>query len=207
MAGKQKEIDTGKLGEAPNDKWAKFFEKSKEFDSIETSKWKVDQLIGYFAHKYYLAYNKKYSFKFNNPSPNKSFEVFQIKKLALQLSASPVILRDYIDWAFQEKIEKQKRKLTSISFMTHEDMVNYYKINILLSNKKELHVDRSTELPSDYKRLLQEIGPIQTYGDLAFMAQSFKSNAFDAEMTAKFETIKENLESKGLDFSILDRIV
>lgn len=207
MAGKDKNQDGGSLGEAPNEKWQKFFEQFSEIETLDNTKWKPVHLIGYFCSKYYQAYNVKYSFKFNSPSPAKSFEVFQIKKLAMQLSSNPVILRDYIDWAYKEKVEPGKRRLTSISFITNEDLVNNYKINVLLSNKKHLHIDRSTPLPADYKENLKIIGPINTYGDLSFMYQSFKSAAFDIETALKFSDAMDKLETLGLDIEILTRII
>lgn len=206
MAGKDKN-DGGKLGEAPNDKWEKFFAQFSEIDTLENTKWKPVHLLAYFCKKYYDAYNVKYSFKFNSPSPVKSFEVFQIKKLGMLLSANPGILRDYIDWVYKEKVEKGKRRLTSISFMTNEDVVNNYKMNVLLANKKHLHIDRSTALPTDYRETIKVVGPINTYGDLSFMYQSFKSGAFDVDLALKFSDAMDKLEKLGLDLELLNRIV
>lgn len=207
MASKDKTQDGGELGTVPNEKWEKFFAQFSEIETLDNTKWKTVHVIGYFCKKYHDAYNVKYSFKFNSPNPTKSFEVFQIKKLAMQLSANPGILRDYIDWAYNEKVGIGKRRLTSISFITQEDLVNNYKFNVLLTNKKQLHIDRSTELPNDYKENLKLIGPIKTYGDLSFMYQSFKSGAFDSDLSVKFSAACDALKTLGLDLSILDRIV
>lgn len=206
MAGKNKE-DGGELGEYPNDKWKKFIETFPEIETLESNKWKTVHIIGYFCKKYYSAYNVKYQFKFNSPNPTKSFEVFQVKKLAMHLSANPGILRDYIDWAYKEKVEKGKRRLTSISFITNEDLVKDYKFNVLLSNKKQLHIDRSTALPTDYKEIFKSVGPINTYGDLSFMYQSWKSGAFDIGLALKFSDALDKVEVLGLDITILDRII
>lgn len=199
--------DVGELGDAPNDKWKKFFEQFAEIETLESSKWKPVHLLGYFCKKYKDAYNVKYTFKFNSPSPAKSFEVFQIKKLGLQLSSNPGILRDYIDWVYREKVEKGKRRLTSISFMTHEDLVNNYKCNVLLANKKQLHIDRSTPLPADYKEILKVIGPMNTYGDLGFMYQSWQSGAFTLDMSLHFPDALARLEKLGFEVDILSRIL
>lgn len=199
--------DVGDLGDAPNDKWKKFFDQFPEIETLESTKWKTVHVLAYFCQKYKEAYNVKYAFKFNSPSPIKSFEIFQIKKLAMQLSTNPGILRDYIDWVYREKVEKGKRRLTSISFMTHEDLVNNYKINVLLANKKQLHIDRSTPLPMDYKEVLKTVGGMNSYGDLTFMYQSFKSGAFDVDMALKFSDAMDKLEKLGLDLDILSRIL
>lgn len=207
MIVKKKLEDGGELGDAPNDKWAKFFVQFKEIETLPNTQWKPVHLIGYFCKKYYEAYNVKYSFKFNNMNPNKSFELFQLKTLAINLSSNPGVLRDYIDWTFLEKVQKGRRRFTSISFMTKEEDIKYYKINVLLADKKNLHVDRSTALPTDYKETLKVVGPIGTYGDLSFMYQSFKSGAFDGALAVKFSTAMETLEKLGLDVELLNRIV
>lgn len=206
MSKNEKEFG-GEFGEAPNDKWRKFFETFKDIEVLPITEWRPSHLLAYFCKKYYESYNIKYVFKFNSPSPVKSFEVFQIKKLAMQLSANSIILRDYIDWAYKEKVQVGKRRLTSISFITNEELVNNYKMNVLLSNNKQLHIDRSTPLPADHKEILKVIGPMNTYGDLTFMYQSFKSNAFDTGTTSKFRDAIIRLEKLGLDIAVLDRII
>lgn len=203
----EKEKDLGgELTDYPNDKWKKFFESFKEIETLEVSKWRPAHVLAYFNKKYYQAYNTKYQFKFNSPSPVKSFEIFQIKRLAMLLSSSPQILRDYIDWVFQEKVANNKRKLTSISFMTHEDLIKTYKVNFLFADKKDLYIDRSTALQSEFKNIMQSIGPINTYGDLAFMYQSYKAGAFDEVTNSKFSEALNNLQVNNFDLTILDRI-
>lgn len=194
--------DIGDLGSAPNDKWAKFFTQFSEIETLETSKWKPVHLIGYFCKKYYQAYNVKYQFKFNSPSPVKSFEVFQIKRLALLLSSNSTVLRDYIDWAFKEKTEKNKRRVTSISFITNEELVNNYKFNVLLANNGALHIDRSTQLPQDCQNVIKNLydTTVKTYGDLAFLNAALAADS-------KWQTVVSELQIIGFDVSILEKIV
>ena len=44
----------------------------------------------------------------------------------MNLTADPSLLKEYIDWVYDNKVVKAKRKLTSISFMTNEGIVNEY---------------------------------------------------------------------------------
>ncbi len=157
---KRKEIDLtgGNLDEVPNEYYKKFFDKFKEIDALKIEDWKTVHLLAYFCQKYQNIYGSKYKFKFNSPTPSKCFEVFQIKKLAMNLTADPFLLKEYIDWVYDNKVVKAKRKLTSISFMTNEGIVNDYKINVLLSNDKKSNIDRTTPLPEKYKIVFNTIG-------------------------------------------------
>lgn len=191
----------GNLTDLPNEKYKKFFATFDEIDIIDVSQWRPSHILGYFCKKYKDTYGVPYQFKFNSPSPPKCFEVFQVKRLAMLLSSNPKILRDYIDWIYQTKVVQAKRRLTSISFMTHEGVVNDYKMNVLLAGKKNLNVDRSTPLPDNYRQAFVEAGvAITTYGELAFVSQM---DPMPANLAAAFEKIQE----MGFDKEILGRIV
>lgn len=190
----------GELTEAPNDQYKKFFEKFKEIETSDVTEWKTAQVLGYFVDLYNKTYHTKYQFKFNSPSPSKSFEVFQIKKLAMQLSSSPNILKDYIDWVFANKVTKAKRKLTSISFLTNEGTLSEFK-KILLSGKTPLNVDRSSSLPEKFRDVFSKINiKVNTYGDLAFLSQI---SDMPEEVIQAFIIIEE----MGFDKTILTRII
>ena len=126
---------------------------------------------------------------------------FQVKRLAANLTANPVLLKEYIDWVYLNKVVKAKRRLTSISFMTVEGLVNDYKVNVLLTNKKNDNVDRSTILPDKYKTIFQEVGfSISTYGELAFLSQM-------ADMPFEVIGAFQKIEELGFDKEVLKRIV
>lgn len=200
-AKKEKIEETGgELTLVPNDKYKKFFDKFAEIDTLEVAQWKTAHLLAYFCKKYKDTYNENYSWKFNNPNPSKCFEVWQMNTLAARLSANPQILKDYIDWTYENLVPKAKRRFTSISFITKDDVVINYKMNVLLSGKKNLNVDRSTAVPDKFKSPFQDIGiTISNYGDLAFMAQM--------EQTPEMMGAFQKLEELGFDKDILGRIV
>lgn len=203
MAKKEEEKEStgGELTDYPNDKYRQFFEKFAEIETMDVNDWKPVHILAYFDKKYFETYGTKYKYKFNSPSPLKCFEVFQIKKLAMLLSANPTILKGYIDWIYQTKVVQAKRKLTSISFMTHDGIVNDYKMNVLLSGKKNLNVDRSTLLPEKYQKVFAEAGTtITTYGELAFISQM---DPMPNELAQAFEKI----QADGFDKEVLGRIV
>lgn len=190
----------GELTDYPNEKYRQFFGKFAEIDTLKVEEWKPVHLLAYFCKKYQEHYGTKYQFKFNSPSPLKCFEVFQIKRLCMLLSSNPTLLKEYIDWVYQTKVVQAKRKLTSISFMTHEGLVQDYKMNVLLQGKKNLNVDRSTHLPEQYLQAFREAGiSIITYGDLAFLYQMEKTS----DLSAAFDKITE----LGFDAEVIGRIV
>lgn len=187
--------------EVPNEKYKQLFDKFKEIENLSIKEWKVPQILGYFCKKYYNEYNIKYKFKFNTPSPSKSFEIFQIKRLSCNLSKDPLILKNYIDWVFSNKVKKSKRRLTSISFLTDENTINDYKINYLLNNNLEEKITRSTLLPNEYIiKFIKSEYPIKTYGELAFLYQ----------MEDKSEDLKKcfnDIISLGFDIEILKKVI
>jgi hypothetical protein len=186
----------GELSDLPNENYKKFFAKGAEIDSLSIKEWRPVHLLFYFVKKYQEYYNCKYQFKFNSPVPSKCFEIFQIKKLAQVMTSDPFLLKDYIDWAFKVKTKEAKKKLTSISFLTKEETVQWYKLNILLSASK---IDRTTLVPHQFRDSLEPFG-ITNYGELSF---AYKSTAPSAGLA----TILECLSKSGFDFTILDRIV
>ncbi len=198
---KEKEITGGELSDIPNDQYRKFFEKFKEIETLDVEQWKPAHILAYFCKKYKETYEIDYKFKFNSPSPSKCFEVFQVKKLAYMLTEQPKLLKDYIDWIYLNKVIKAKRRLTSISFMTAEGVVNEYKMNVLLVGKKNLNIDRSTFLPEQYRAIFNQSAgiSINTYGDLAFLSQM--------EDNEDVKSAFKEIVNAGFDMEILKRIV
>lgn len=206
-AESKKESTGGELSDYPNDKWKVFIEKSLEAEILPPDQWKPVHVLGYFCKKYFDAYQVKYQLKFNSPSPTKSFEVYQIKKLAMALSADPVILKEYIDWIYEIKVAKGKRRLTSISFMTVDALVNDYKFNVLLGKKKQLQVDRSTLLPREIKEIFKAIDYVRSYGDLVFVYRTLENNSDNSQVSPDLVAAIAALKTSDFDFSILERIV
>lgn len=198
----KKNDDGGELTPIPNDKYKKFFEKFAEIDTLDVAQWKVAHILGYFCKKYQQTYGIDYSWKFNNQSPTKCFEVWQINTLAAKLSQNPKILKDYIDWVYTNHVPKTKARFRSVSFITKDEIVQDYKMNVLLAGQKNLQVDRSTPLPSNYAEIIKELANlnVNTYGDLAFISQMDPMPDNIAKAMAK-------LAEFGLDQNVLKRIV
>ena len=200
MARKEEE-NGGDLNGAPNKKYEQFFAKFAEIDTLPLSDWKTVHILAYFCKKYETQYNTKYQFKFNSANPTNCFEVFQVKKLASQISSNPKILTEYIDWVYKTRVVEAKRKLTSISFLTVEGLVIEYKKNFLFADKKNIQVSRSTLVPDEYKPIFANAGVnIQTYGDLAFMYQM-------EDKTVQLQESFNKIVEMGFDPEILERVI
>lgn len=190
------------LNSVPNEKYKQLFEKFKETETLEPSKWKVPHILGYFCKKYYDTYKVKYKFKFNSPAPSKCFEIFQVKKLASCLTSNPSLLKEYIDWIYKTKVVQAKRRLTSISFMTVENVMNEYKVNVLLNSKRgNEYIDRTTLLADKIKNAFNIHGyTISTYGDLAFLNQM-------TDKSLDLINAFADIQNLGFDINILYKII
>lgn len=194
-------IDGGELSEAPNAQYTKFLKLIKTYDDVLISEWKPAHVLGYFIKKYESYYDIKYKFKFNTSAPSKCFEIFQVKRLASILSSDPTILKEYIDWVFETKVVKAKRRLTSISFITSESLVYEYKKNILLAPKSNGTIDRTTPLSDKLKDIFKTAGKnISNYGELAFLVHI---SASSPELQHAFDLA----EQEGVNKQLLSKIV
>ena len=197
------DLTGGSFSDPPNEKYKEFFNKFKEIDITDPKEFKPIHLLAYFVRKYQSLYNVKYAFKFNTPSPVKCFEMFHIKRLGVILTSKPEILKDYIDWLFTNKVSQLKKRFSSISFITKEENVRDYKMQVLFAKKTSVGngINRSAQLPDSYKTAFNKNGILaNTYGDLAFLSQSFPMSDL---VKQSFETI----ELLGFDKSILATIV
>jgi len=201
---KQNKIEEmcGEFTALPNKKYEQYFAKFAEIEALPVDQWKPAHLIGHFCKKYKEAYGVEYSWKFNNPLPSKSFEIWQFNTLVSKLSRNPQILKDYIDWCFINIVPKAKRRLTSISFLTKDEVVIPYKLNVLLASQTTVNIDRTTPLSTPFIDIIKHYQGVNlsTYGDLAFMNSANRDNS-------DWINLILILESMGLDTTILSRIV
>lgn len=189
----QLEEDTP-LDDEVSTQYKKFFDRFSEIENVSLESWKSIHVLAYICKKYREYYGFKYSFRFNNPSPSRSFEIYQIKKLSNMLSANPKILKEYIDWIFDKKIIERKKKVTSLGYFTHQDIVNEFKFNFIF-DKKEM--SRSDMLPQNVVSICNKYGMdnITTYGHLAFLKKMPNT-----------EPLIQEIAANGFNVEILDRI-
>ncbi len=185
--------DEPSLSDAISIHYEKFFAKFKEIDTLPLQEWRTMHILAYICSRYEAYYGLRYTFKFNNPAPTKSYEMHIVRRLSNMLSSDPQILKDYLDWIFKHKIVEKKKRITSLAYFAHTDMVNDYKFKFLFTKKQ---LTRTDTLPDNVVSICNANGiNIKTYGELAFIKQMPEKNAlFDA------------LKAVGFQSDILDRI-
>ena len=193
-----------------NSAYQKFFSKFSEIDSLPIKDWKPLHLVAYFCKKYKDQYDCDYEFKFDKPQPSKCFEIFSIKRIGLLVSSNPEIIKDYIDWVFNNRVKNAKRKLKSISFLITEDLLTEYKNTRSFTNGT---IDRTTELMPDIQDVLKRynLSNIVTYGDFSFLYQTIQVNGGNALSLFKlseesWEQLLSSLDDNNFDISVLSRV-
>ncbi len=191
-----------KINEYPSIYWEKFFKKFSDIDALPIKDWQVVHLLSYFSKRYEDHYGVKFSFKFNTNSPSKSYEVFQVRKLGQIISSDPQILKDYIDWFFENKIILKKKRITSMSFMTDTNTANEYKFKKLAMDVTQ-NVDRTTSLPPNLLEMAIRLNvDCKTYGDLAFIKRMVETGSGDNDSKTLLIWVSES----GFDLSILEKV-
>lgn len=175
------------LKEAVSIHYKKFFDKFPEIETKPLAEWNKVNILSYFCKVYKDYYGIDFTFSFKG-IPSKSREMFEISKLSQMISSQPDILKSYIDWVFGTKIIERKKRVTSLGYLTHPEIINEYKFKFLFNRK----VDRTTPLPAKYLAVIQQFGyDITTYGELAFLYQSpdqekVKTSLQEFGLTEKF---------------------
>jgi hypothetical protein len=191
--------DDIELGKYPSKKWQAFFEQGNKFSETPIDKWRVAELLCYFANRFQEAFGKEYQWKYNSPTPSKAYEVFRLSTCSSRLSSNPQILVDYIDWIFDQRVLIDKKTFRSISFLTNDEQLQWYRNHILFAGQTDLQIDRSTLLPPNIKEVVGSLG-CNTFGDLAFLT---KANLDTLELTEA----RQKLTDIKFDFDVLNKIV
>jgi len=181
------------LSDAISPAYQKFFAKFPEIETLPVEQWRIVHLLAFLCQRYKQYYNLDFTFSFKG-SPSKCREVFEINKLGQMLSSDPKILKDYIGWVFDKKVIERKKRITSLGYFTHPEIVNEYKFKFLFTKKE---IKRTDALPANVVDICNQHGfsDITTYMALAFVK---KMPNQDKLMLA--------LKEIGFDVEVLDKI-
>jgi hypothetical protein len=182
--------------------WQKFFAKFEEINTLKVSQWKEVHILAYICKRYKETYNQDWVHTIKG-APSKCNDIQMIKKIFVMFNTSnQKIVKDYIDWVFDEKLLKNKRKIPfkKISFFLTPGFGNEF----VIVKKQKPEYRRSTELPDNYKWLANELGVYaNTFGDLAFI--KMKCNNI-TDNNDPYKLFLANLEALGLDISVIDTL-
>lgn len=184
----------------PNKWWSNFFEKFKEIETLKISQWKDIHQLSYICKRYKDIYGRQFSFSFKS-SPGKCPEMILVKRIGPMLGTSnPKLIKDYIDWVFDEKIIPKNMHLRSLGFLTLPGLGNEF----LAAKAKAKIINKTTSLPKEYQDIVNQFDlPIQTYGDLAFAKNAVEESPED-ESRAPYKTMLNQLYCLGLEPSVLN---
>jgi hypothetical protein len=105
--------------------------------------------------------------------------------------------RGYIDWIFSTKVEKRKRKITSLSFLTVPELINEYK----LCHAKNKKITRDRRLPVKMLDWINENTPsilnivsLRDFGELRMALIAYRNGHLDAnnDFTLFIERLRAN---------------
>jgi len=182
--------------------WQKFLLKFEEINNLDPSEWKEVHLLSFFCKRYEQAYSQKYSLSFKTTAPSRCPEINVIKRVQAMLNTTnTAIVKEYIFWVFDVKIVPSKTKIRSINYLLTNGYGNEF--NQFWINKNK--VDKTTELPDEYKQIALKLGvQVSTYGDLAFAKMALES--YDNDSTEPYKKLFHTLKVIGFNEDVLERM-
>lgn len=182
-----------------NKHWQKFFAKFNEIDTLKISQWKEVHILAYIAKRYEEIFGTKFAISVRG-APSKCTEIYQIKQIMGTLQTTNMkVLKEFIDWTFDNKIIPKKVKLKKIGFFITPGFATEF----FLYRKEKQIIKRSTPLPKEYVELSNKFSmDVETYGDLAFIKMAYdKANG---NLENSYVQFFGNLEALGFELKILD---
>jgi hypothetical protein len=163
----------------------------------EEEYWKADYkqhhltcILGYFCHRFEQHYDLEFALSLNESGLFRGAEMNILRRVYNQLGNSALGCKKYIDWYFAEKIQRRKKRITSLSFLATPGMLNEFK----LAYKKRKQVTRDKPISLGMRKWLNDFAPevldyvnLNDYGDLRLLLTHYKSGHLnDVEHVRKF---------------------
>jgi len=135
-------------------------------------------LLGYFVARYKQHYNVDFSLSLNENGLFRGQEITILRRIYQTFSGDAVAAKHYINWFFEEQVQRRKKRLTSISVLATPALLNEYKLHL---NKQRV-VTRDRKIPPGMIRWINDFTPglmehvsIQDYGDLNLLLKHYKT--------------------------------
>lgn len=182
------------------DDWVKWQETYKYYWE-DSQKWedKKDHmvvLLGYFCAIYRNYYGIDYVLSLNESGLFSGAEMNVLRKTYRALESNPNIVKKYIDFLFQSKVTRRKKKITSISYIATPALIQEFKFTL----EKEKHVTRDTPIPVkvlDWVKIrapnVLSMTSLNDYGDLKSFLALYKIHGVnDPDADVFINKLKEN---------------
>jgi hypothetical protein len=187
---------------SPNGFWLKFKFKLSMYDCDNISEWKEYHFLGHILKRYKDYMGIEFTLSYSS-SPTKCPELFCIKRMISFLGVDDnQTIKDYIDFVFDHYIIPKKVSLTSIAYFFTTNFIFEFKNKF----RKESRITRSTELPPDFKKVINDLNiDVSTYGDLAFAKIAVENDPGNNELVI-YTKMFDELKSIGFDDGVLGRL-
>ena len=155
------------------DDWVRWETKYKNMWELEENwsdkKNHLSVLLGYFCARYKDYYGIGYTLSLNEKGLFRGPEINVMRRIYRMLHQDVMACKDYIDFIFARKVQKRKKRISSLSYLAVQDFVQEYR----LAKESQKKIRRSTNLPEKMVRWVEEFTPgvreyveLRDFGDL-----------------------------------------
>lgn len=138
-------------------------------------------ILGYFCARYKDYYGIDYTLSLNEKGLFRGSEINVLRRLYVMLENDPWKVKEYIDFIFNRKVQKRKKRITNLSYLVVQDFVQEFKLHV----EQAKFVTRSTPLPSAMIAWVKKFAPevensvvLNDYGDLHLLLSHHKNGHF-----------------------------
>lgn len=162
--------------------WLKWNLEYKNFWQ-DDSKWKNKQdhmmcLLGYFVSKYKEVYEFDFTLSLNEKGLFRGQETNILRRIYQALNSDAEACKQYINWYFLDKVQRRKKRLTSISVLATPALLNEFKLYV----KKQRVVSRDKKIPTGMHNWIRDFAPgvnkvtdLNDYGDLHSLMTHYRN--------------------------------
>lgn len=180
-------------------RWQNYLEKGKNCSSLQPNEWKDPQVLFYLLQRFKSLTGRDFALQYSK-APTSSPELHFIKSLkAMLATTNGSILKEYIDWVFDQKLKDGKVQLRTFNFLNVPALANEF----LAFRHKAKKIIRSTPLPEGWRRQAEEHQiEAETYGDLLFIKLALQEGTADSSYRDFFDGLVED----GLQINLLEKL-
>lgn len=168
--------------------WVKWNEEYRFFYKDE-AKWtqKKDHMmciLGYFCSLYEKHFEDTFSLSLDEKGLFNSAEHNILRRVYNNFEGDAAQTREYLEWYFQEKVDRRKKKITSLSFLATPAALNEYKLH----KKKQTIITRDRLIPPKMLEWISQFAPkvydavsLKDYGDLHNLLSAYRQGHYHTE--------------------------
>lgn len=169
------------------DDWVRWEKSYKDLwekeENWQDKKNHLSVLLGYFCARYKDYYNIEYTLSLNEKGLFRGPEINVLRRVYRMLGEDVIACKDYIDFIFVRKVQKRKKRISSLSYLAVQDFVQEYR----LAKEHQKKIRRSTQLPDKMVKWVDEFAPavkdyieLNDFGDLNLLLTHVRNGHISA---------------------------